>query len=112
MANFPSISVVPEEPYSETQAEYSDLKSPVEAGYKVTRQRFTRTPKTYKVLYKNMTDADYTLLVAFITAQGTTGNWNWTHPTTAATHDVRFVKRPELKRVGLVWSMECELEEV
>jgi len=112
MADFPTLSTGAWWPFEESQAEYGDLKSPVEAGYKITRKRFTRAPKAWKMTYGGMNDSDFQTLRQFIDEQGTTGSFNWTHPVTGETHEVRFVRRPKLTYRDKYWFMDCELEEV
>ena len=112
MTDFPTLSTGAWWPIEESQAEYADLKSPVEAGYKITRRRFTRAPRTWKMQYGAMNDSDYQVLSQLIDEQGTTGSFNWTHPITGETHEVRFVRRPKLLFKNTLWFMHCELEEV
>ena len=109
---FPAISCGPSEPYDISQSEAGDLKTPVEAGYKITRKIFTRAPKTWTTTYYPLIAADKDLLEPFIDSVGTTGNFDWTEPLSGAVKDVRFVHRPKLRRQGLVWRMDVQLEEV
>jgi len=115
MATFPSISAKPSAQlvrgYSDA-ADAADIRTPAEAGYKITRKRFTRVPLVYDVQYVAMTNADHNILAPFIDLYGTTGNFDWTHPIFLTTHDVRFVERPQLIRKGIFWYMSCRVEEV
>jgi len=110
---FPTLSIEPTVTLSEKPAtEAADLKNKTDAGYVISRQRFTRVPITYVCQYGPMTTADHDLLVTHIALVGATGNFDWTHPLTSATHDVRYVKRPALTYRGIHWWMSCEMEEV
>lgn len=110
--NFPAISCGPSDPYDISQSEDGDLKTPAEAGYKITRRLFTREIRTWSTTYYPLTDDDKALLEPFIATVGTTGNFYWTEPLSGAVVDVRFVHRPKLRRQGLVWRMDVQLEEV
>ena len=90
----------------------ADLRNETDSGYVITRGRLTRTPTTFVAQYGPLTDADHTLLVAHIAQVGATTNFDWTHPTTAVTHDVRYTVRPTLTYKQLYWYMSCELEEI
>ena len=112
MADFPTLSIGPVDPFSEKYSDAGDLVSPVEAGYKITRRQFTRRTKIITARYYPMTSADKATMLTFIAAQGTVGNFNWTDPITSAVHDVRFVEIPEITTVGVLSDMPCKMEEV
>jgi len=113
MADFPTLSSgVLAYPFKEEGLGVADLRTPTDAGYVITRRRFTKDPKKWGVVYKGLTDADFTTMSSFISTQGTTGKFNWEHPVSGDTKVVRFVKRPALVRKNRYWEMSCELEEV
>ncbi len=113
MADFPTLSSgVMGYPLSEGSLGFADLRTPTDAGYVKTRRRFTRDPKKWTVVYRGLTDADYTTMASFISTYGTTGKFNWTHPVDSSTKVVRFSKRPSLVKRSPYWEMTCELEEV
>ena len=113
MADFPTLSEgVLGYPLSEGSLGVADLRTPTDAGYIITRRRFTKDPKKWTVAYKGLTDSDYTTMSNFISTYGTTGKFNWTHPVSGDTKVVRFAKRPQLTKRNIRWEMTCELEEV
>tara|TARA_R100001086_G_scaffold249921_1_gene191836 strand:- start:1295 stop:1663 length:369 start_codon:yes stop_codon:yes gene_type:complete len=75
-----------------------------EGGYQYTRPRFTRRPrKTFTFAYSDISEAERLILQNFWDARlGGSGAFNWVHPVTGVTHNVRFGDQMELTftRIG------------
>jgi len=115
MADFPNLIVKPSGELGFRPSEVaknSDLRTATESGYVITRKRYSRVPNVLSCDYSQMLDPDYQLLIEFIALVGTSGNFNWIHPVTGETHDVRFLERPEFVYRGLHWYTAVELEEL
>jgi phage-related protein len=114
MANFPSIA----KPWAvKPKTLTNTIRSPFEAGYVQTRARNTRARKRFQVVWEDLLPtADRTTLETFFTAtvHGGADAFNWTDPTTSATHVVRFVEDDlEFEQKGLgFWALTINLEEV
>ena len=69
----------------------STVKSPDTAGVRQTRSRHKKARKTFRLEWKNMTDADMTALTSFFenTVKGGASSFNWTDPDTT-TYECRF----------------------
>jgi len=65
-----------------------------EAGYSITRPRFTRNKRSFKIFYNNVENSIYEQLVDFYenSAVGGAYNFNFTHPLTGVVYDVRFAE--------------------
>ena len=114
MATWPSLSKQPVYPLEETPLDSDGLiSSSPEAGYIQTRPRFTRTRRTFRPLYKGLSDADKALLDAFYYTETSRGSvvFAWTHPITATSHNVR-IKPISWQAVRYnQWAATIELEE-
>ena len=89
--NFPTLSVNPSVGL-EQDTRKKTLKSPTEDGYVITRAAWTRAKKTFLVKYNALPIADYNTLVDFFEndAKGGAEVFNWTHPVSSVTYEVRF----------------------
>jgi len=104
MATYPTLSVTPTYPLKEA-GEDPTLKSEFEAGYTLTRAKFTRSRTVFTVQYENMPNADKETLKTFCdTVKGGSDSFTWTHPSTSTSYEVRFDKRPAFDLVG--WSAD------
>lgn len=114
MADFPTLDsgVISSNGFSEQYTTYGDIISQTDAGYKISRSKYTRRPKKFTVPYIALSVADKVAVEAFIAGQGTTGNFTWAHPLTSAFHDVRLTSVPSITRDQIYWRMTCEFEEV
>lgn len=115
MADFPTLVVKPSGDFvvkPSEAAKGSDIRTETEAGYVVTRNRYSRIPDVLSCDYSQMLNPDYQLFKAFVALVGTSANFNWINPVTAETHDVRFLVRPEFVYRGLHWYTSVELEEL
>lgn len=118
MADFPTLSIYPEFPLKEDR-EDSIYRSPFEGGYQHTRRKYTRLRRKYNLSYKNLTEADKTLLTTFFdtTVNGGATAFNWTNPATSTVVVVRFSAPPsfglDYQSVDATrYSTEISLEEV
>ena len=69
----------------------STIKSDYDAGYTITRRKFTRTPKRFTLKWAMLSGADYALLDAhFQAAGGAAASWIFDHPLSTATPTVRY----------------------
>lgn len=93
MAAFPTLSKVPAYPLGE-ESEDAVIRSSSEAGYQITRPRFTKVRRKFEVKYEDCTQTDKNSLDTFYYT--TLGNgsaiFQWTHPQTSEVINVRFAK--------------------
>lgn len=112
MADFPSLP----NPVYPLVEEYEDntIRSPFEAGYEQTRPRYTRMRKTFILKYEFLTNSDKTTLENFYyQMKGGAGSFNWTHPLTNETYQVRFAEPPKFENSLLnYWSVELKLRQL
>ena len=68
-------------------------RSDTEAGYEITRPKWTRTRREFKVTFKSLTSAEVTTIEEFFEgiAYGG-GSFNWTAPRDSGTYEVRLVE--------------------
>lgn len=113
MSTFPTLSRPPSYPINETYVD-DVLRSPTEAGYEITRPRFTKRRKIFTVRYNTLPNADKVLIDNFYrnTVKGA-AHFTWTHPFTNQTYTVVFTKPPTFELTFLdYWNVEFELREV
>lgn len=83
--SYPTLSRPPNYPL-DPDGELEDviLRSPTEAGYAITRPRFTRARRRWGVTYINLPDADVATLRTFeqTTLHNGADQFSWTHPVT------------------------------
>lgn len=78
------------------------------------RKRFTRTLKTFAFKIR-LTDAEAGYLRTFMDTTTDDGveEFNWSHPVTAISYEVRFTNLPDIVDVTKgVWDADIELEEI
>lgn len=92
------------------------LKSQSEAGYEVTRAKFTRLRRKWGIHYDLLNDADMALLCAHEAAMGVGSlSFTWTHPISAASYTVRFagpISGPDVSKGGINLKVSFELVQV
>lgn len=103
--------------YIETASTDPTIRSPKEAGYVQTRSRYSRIPRSYRVVFHGLTEADKNLIRTHEIECGVGGaSFTWTPPDRAATLTVRFampvIYIPFGETNFLYWNVEMELEEV
>lgn len=97
---FPTLTNLPTFPLKESRVD-NTIKSDTEAGYVITRTRYSKIRKKFEVLYTLMSAADKALLEAFIdTVEGATDYFTWTHPASGVAYTVRFSEPPEIELTG------------
>lgn len=100
MPNYPTLSVNPELPIDE-EREDSTIKSDFDGGYQLTRPRFTRIRRKFKVIYKHLPAADKDTLDSFVTTvKGGADSFVWTHPVSQSQYTMRFEKPPKYSYVS------------
>lgn len=112
---FPTLTVQPSGDFSEKPSEAedsADIRTKSDAGYVITRRRFTRVPNVFTFSYWPLAFEDAGLLRTFIEKVGVSVSFDWIHPVNKTIHHVRFSKRPRLIYRGLHWNTDIELEEV
>lgn len=92
------------------------VRTPFEAGYVQTRARFTKSRRSFSLVWTFMSVADRDILVQFYeeTVKGGAESFDWTHPTDGTSYEVRF-KADSLAFQTIakdLFSVSCELEEV
>lgn len=98
MSDFPTLSSfkLTEEVYDSWEIGYVNdptIRSDQEAGYEVTRSRFTRDRRTWSYEYPYYTLADKTILEAFqVSMRFGANSFNWTNPIGGNTFVVRFAE--------------------
>lgn len=115
---FPTLSAAPkscpEEPIDDT------ISNESEAGYVMTRPRFTRVRHKFGPVEYILTKADLDLLVAHDASVKGSTIFTWVSPTTGTTHNVRFSKDGRVKFTQVVdtrptvrlYTVNFSLEEV
>ena len=113
--NFPIITVLPSGNFSQKAsrvADAADIRTQTEAGYVVTRKRYTRVPDVFECLYWPLGDEDYWRLKLLVDYVGTSASFYWEHPVTKNPIEVRFLTRPSFMFEGINWKMQAEFEAV
>ena len=90
--NFPDIAL-PDYPLKITR-EDNILRSTTDAGYQITRQRYTRARKTYELTWKTMRQDDRDTLIDFFERRTANGSlpFYWINPIDDTRHQVRFTE--------------------
>ena len=118
MANFPTItSCGPRvSAFEESLAIDPTLRSPTEAGYKMTRAKFTRIPKKWTFFYPALSATDKGSLDTFqlTTVRVGADSFSWTNPSNTTSYTVRLAAPIVFRGVTgkPVWSAQIELEQV
>lgn len=96
--DFPSLytslgkAVVPSVRFAQKSIKSSIVSEESEAGYAISRPRYTRNKKAFSVTYNAIEYSVYETLNTFFedSALGRSNFFNWTHPKTAVVYNVRF----------------------
>lgn len=116
MAVFPTLTVTPSiEGWGEELAQDPTIRTQLDAGYILTRARFTRIPKKWKVKYGLITQTDKATLETFQnTVKGGAGIFSWTSPVGLTTYSVRFAGPIvfTMRESSNWWDSEFTLEQV
>lgn len=113
METFPSLSVGPAYPLVETR-EDAVIRSSSEAGYKMTRPRFTRTIRKIEYKYENATETDKSTVDTFYSVNINNGSsiFIWVHPQTSVSINMRMAKPPKFSLdFNDHYTIEVSLEE-
>lgn len=105
---YPLVGTIAE---SHVEAYASDAAS---IGAPRRRKRFTRTLNGFDFSIR-MEDAEAAILRTFIntTSDGGVEEFNWTHPETSVSYEVRFKSLPQIKQVSIgIWDAQISLEEI
>ena len=93
------------------------IRGEMQGGYTVTRPRYTRKAiQTWKTGFTWLDDTDMGTWRTFYDTVETHSIFQWTHPTTSVTYDVRFAEPPKITFEGrgalYLWSIDIILQEV
>ncbi len=86
-----------------------------EDGIEQSRARFTRSRGKWTLNWTAMTEEDYQALMLFWreTVKGKSASFNWTHPMTGETYEVRFIAKSSFKQIApRIWSGDCSIGQV
>lgn len=109
---FPTLTSKPVYPITETRADNA-IRSETEAGYTLTRPRFTRSRRNFAVAYRNISSTDRGLLVAHFDEATTSSVFSWTNPADSTVYQVRYARPISItQRIPNVWDVEIELAQV
>ena len=112
--DFPTLTAQPIYPLSQ-QREDAVIRNSSESGYVLTRPRFTRSRRSFDVVYNGMSSGDFITLEDFYVNSCGNGSamFNWTHPETLEVLTVRF-KEPISSSLPIPnrCSVQMKLEEV
>jgi len=109
---FPTLSVNPNYPIEEG-IESSSIKSAFEAGYVLTRARFTRQRNTFKISYSLLSNADKELLKEHMDEVLDISTFTWTHPVTSVSYTVRYQTIPQFQYMQYQrWNISFILEQI
>lgn len=113
MAVFPTLSIDPSK--VEETFEDATIRTKFEAGFELTRNKFTRDRSMFSVEYDNLSRTDKDILVAFIKEVRGAVIFDWVNPDNNISYQVRFSKYPTIPavagRYGL-YSISFEVREV
>ena len=90
---FPALSKKPVK--IEIQDEFATISTPFEAGYQQTRERHTRSRRTFVVSYKVPTSDRDAILSHYAEVRGS-GIFDWIDPETSTTYQVRYTEAPKV----------------
>lgn len=95
------------------------ISSKSEAGYRKTRQRHTRQPKRWHVVYMALSNTDKGTLETHEQERGVgSASFSWTNPVNSTGYTVRFMGpvryrlAPAWEGGAISWDVEFDLEEV
>ncbi len=117
MNTYPTTIALPDASgFQEALALDPTLRSETESGRVITRNRFTKVPKIYKLVYVLLANTDKETLEVFETDVGFGAEaFEWQHPLTSDIKIVRFAK-PILFNYASnnadEWNVQVELQEI
>ena len=116
MPTFPTLSREPSVMgFEEGMAFDPTFRVQFESGYVLTRPKYTRIQRKWKVSYLAITTANKNLVEEFErdTVYGNSITFDWTHPINSTVYSVRFKGLVKYKMHGIRgrWDIEFELEE-
>lgn len=117
MSDFPTLSQKPDaESWGEEPALDPTLRSDFEAGYQLTRARFTVVARKWAFVYKFLSNTDKVSLQTFERSAVNYGadSFNWTNPNDDQVYVVRFGKPIVCKlehNHSHEWQVQIELVE-
>lgn len=119
MPAFPSLSVTPSiSGWTESIRVDPTIRTPVEAGYQITRPRFTRSPRRWEIAYAGgnaLPLADKNILSAFESSVKVGSDIiTWTNPVDSVAYQVRLAGPIQYRPLAnkLYWEVRMLLEEV
>ena len=109
MSDFPNLSIPPDFPVEEVP-EKTGLVSNSEYGYVHGRKKYTLQRKRFRIKYSALPNSDKALLESHFEEVDIAVAFNWTHPLSQETIQVRYVDAPEFKWVAPdCWEVHFEL---
>ena len=110
---FPLADKSPDLPLEEVFEE-NTLRSPMESGITITRPRFTKVRKRFTLRYSYLTETEILSLQSFEQEMGGSYPFNWTHPRTNISYQVRFTAPVQYRTISnpTMWSANFSLQEV
>ncbi len=116
MLTFPALSITPLiDDWSEEKAFDPTIESKAEGGYRITRPRCTRVPKTWNVTIRPATDNDKSLVESFEDSVGVGADiFQWTNPKNSQVYQVRFLGKVKYRLWVRddQWEIKFALEQV
>jgi len=92
------VTIRPNYPIDEGR-EPTSIKSKFEAGYVLTRARFTRQRLNFKLSYSLLSNANKALLEAHMIDVLDITTFSWTHPVTSVVYTVRYETIPQFQYI-------------
>lgn len=109
MADFPNIPAPSSIKPIKTNAA---LVSNADAGYKISRMKFTRVVNGFELTWAVIKTVDYEQLEAFFDSVNCTDVFNWTHPLSKKSYQVRFLEPISFQSKEINWTGAVKLETV
>lgn len=115
---FPTSINPPTTPYDNFKPEETVLRSPAEAGYTISRRKFTRARLLgMKFKWQYMNDAEYETFMNFYKNTTKNGslpfNFSFSTLTLTKSYVVMFASPPETSYAGIgCWEVECIFDEL
>lgn len=88
--SYPSLGKLPDTIDPDGELEDNTIRSNVDGGYELTRQRSTRRRRRWGLKYLLLNSTDSNLLRTHEGTVGCADLFNWTHPLTGTTYTVRY----------------------
>lgn len=116
MSTFPTLSINPErDSYKEKPGIDPTIRSEMDSGIIITRQKFTRVPLAFEFEYSMLPADEKIILQSFEVSCGYgSGSFTWTNPTNSIDYTVRFSDPIEYKlsENGVDWDVIIKILEV